>query len=180
MTTEYVTQVPPKMTITNLTLDETVTAQYNPASFEEEIASVWTKQKVPGLSHQVKQFEHTDDLTITLTLEFDATNGGRKGWEMIMHARRILQASVYPIAGAGNVRTGGAPRLLFVWPSLIALTCVLTRLRFSYERFNVYGELVMYSAALTLEEIRDVLITSYEVSLLGSERSVVTAGDKKK
>jgi len=72
---------------------------------------------------------------------------------------------------------GGPPRALFVWPGVISLTCVLTALSFKYDRFNLEGTPVQFTAKVTLEETRDVRLLSEEVLADGSQRSGTGPGD---
>lgn len=167
---------PPKMTLTNLVSQVTLEAQYNPETFEEEIGANYSKLAVQGLSHQVKQFGYTEDNAFQISLDFEALSRGPKGMENLAFARRFLLSAHYPRGNAGAIRTAGAPRILFVWPGLISLTCVLLKTKFSYSQFNRLAGLVRMRATINIEEIRDVLITSEEVFLQGSMRSTAQKG----
>lgn len=160
----------PKMSLTNLVNGETLPAQYNPEQLEEEIGANYAKLAVLGLSHQVKQFAHTDDLTFAFTLHWRATRGPA-GMQELLRARRFMHAACAPVGVAGSIRKAGPPRILFVWPGLISLTSVVTKARVVLDSFNktlLPGHLSM---AVTLEEVRDVNITSEEVFAVGTERS---------
>ncbi len=161
---------PDRMSIVNLATGEQLDAQFNPEEIQESIGAVYAKQAVPGLSHQVKQFVHTEDLTVSFTLLWSGFDGPARH-ALNMDARRFLHAACYPRRTAGSLAYGGAPRLLFVWPELYALTCVLTKATFSHKQFRLKGAPVRFSCAVTLEEIRDALVSMEDVLEVGTERS---------
>lgn len=162
----------PKMTLTNLVTGARLTAQYNPATFKEEVGVNYAKIVIPGMSHQVKQFVHTEDEVFTLSMEFDAITWGLDGSDgvaKIKQARKQLIAWCHPRKGAGSIKTAGSPRVLFVWPNLVSLTCVITKVAFTYERFSA-SNLIGYKADVTIEEIRDSMVYSEDVEEQGTER----------
>lgn len=161
---------PAKMSIVNLVTSEQMDAQFNPTEFEETVGAQFARLNVQGLSHQVTQFSYTENVKITFTLFFISVDGGPFTQKAIERSRRFLMSLCYPRKTAGTVRSGGAPRALFVWPNLVSLTCFVTNVKFSYRRFNFRGKLVDYSAQIALEEVRDALITSEEVFQVGTER----------
>ena len=164
-------QTPLRMTIANLVNNESIRPQYNPETFSEEVGANWSKLTINGLSHQHKQFTHTEDLKLNITLPFDATSFGEEGMVELLRIRRFLMSCCYPRAGAGAVRTAGAPRLLFVWPNLVSLTSVMVKCKFDYQRFNILGYPIGFVASCEIEEIRDVIVTMEEVYEYGSQRS---------
>ena len=165
-----VAATPLRMSIVNLVTDEQIEAQYNPTEFDETVGAAFARQAVQGLSHQVMQFSNTENYKCNFTLFFSSVSGGPFTQKAIERTRRFLMSMCYPRRTAGTVRSGGAPRALFVWPNLISLTCFVTSVKFNHRRFNLLGKSVDYSAAVTLEEVRDALITSEDVFQVGTER----------
>jgi hypothetical protein len=163
-------QRPARMSIANVATGESVEAQFNPTEFEEAIEVNWARQTVPGLSHQPLQFVNTGNVRFTLDLNFDAQDATTT-IEDVLFARRFLQSLCYPRRGAEDVAGGGPPRALFVWPKVIALTCVLTGISLKYGRFALDGTPTQFSAKVTLEEIRDVRLLSEDVLADGTQRS---------
>lgn len=146
---------PPKMTLARVDRpDEFLTAQANPPDFTETCGAEWAKQKVPGLSHSVKQFVQTTDTTIDLALHFVAMNRGRVGIDNIVVARQLLKAFCRPRSLPGNIGAGGAPRLIFLWPNFFSMVCNLENVKFEYKRFIIDGRPVEMTATLKLEELR--------------------------
>ncbi len=156
---------PPRVTLGSLATGVTVTAQYNPETLEEVLAVVYSKCKVQGLSHQVLQYEHTDNLSVKFDLAFDALS--HEAYD-VGQARKWLQSLCYsPKAG------GAPPRVLFSWPGLFMLTSVVDKLTFKHKRFAWAGllEPTWFVVSVALSEIRDTRITSEDVARDGTVRS---------
>jgi hypothetical protein len=158
------------MVLANLANNEVLEAQFNPTDFEETVGVNWARQTVPGLSHQVKQFINTKDVQFKLELFNRVSDGGPAELARIKDARKFLYAACHP-RRAQSLVGGGAPRLLFVWPKLITLTCVIDSLTFKYTRFNIEGDPVSYTSTLVLEEIRDVVVTMEDILDLDTHRT---------
>ena len=170
MALDVAAQTPARMSIVNLSTTDSVEAQFNPADFEEALEVNWARQTVPGLSHQPLQFVNTGNVKFTLELNFEAQDPAAD-LDQLLGARRFLQSLCYPRRGAADVAGGGPPRALFVWPTIVSLTCVITSLTFKYSRFNLAGTPVQFTAKVGLEEIRDVRLLSEDVLANGSQRS---------
>src|SRR5262249_19434655 len=138
-------QTPARMSIANVSTGDSVEAQFNPADFEEALEVNWARQTVPGLSHQPLQFVNTGNVKFTLELTVDAREPAAD-LDQLLRGRRFLQSLCYPRRGAADVAGGGPPRALFVWPTIVSLTCVITSLTFKYSRFNLAGTPVQFTA----------------------------------
>lgn len=163
-------QRPPPMVLVNMVTNEALEAQFNPAEFEEVLGANYARQTVPGLSHQVLQFVHTENTKYNFELFFESANGGPAELKRNLDARIFLQAACHPWR-AGGVKRGGAPRLLFIWPKLISLSCVVTGLSFKYTRFNIEDDPVVFTAKVVLEEVRDTIVTMDDVIAYGTRRT---------
>jgi hypothetical protein len=159
----------PRMTLVNVATQEYVTVQFNPAEFEETIGAAYARQVVPGLSHKVLQFINTENETFTFDLFHQATNGGPEDLAAILLSRRFLLSVCHPRRADGLIGAG-APRVMFIWPKLITLTCVVTSVKLKYTRFNGEGAPVSFIATTTLEEIRDTHVTAEDILELGTQR----------
>lgn len=162
--------VPAKMALVNLGTGERLDAQFNPENLEEALGAVYSKQKVPGLSHTVKQFSHTDDLVETFQLYFTANGRGEAARTALLNARRYLMSLCYPRLATSLGDLSGAPRVLFVWPGFISLSCVITSLKFKYPRMGSDGPPTIMQVDVTMEEIRDTLLVSEDVRDNGTDR----------
>ena len=175
MALEVAAQAPARMSIANISSGDSIEAQFNPTELEEALEVNWARQTVPGLSHQPLQFVNTGNVKFTLELQFEAQSAAAD-IDRILRARRFLQSLCYPRRGAASVVGGGPPRVLFVWPTFVSLTCVIASLSFKYHRFNLAGTPIHFSAKVALEEIRDVRLVSEEVLANGTQRSGVGNG----
>lgn len=174
MALDVAAQTPARMSIADMSSGESIEAQFNPTELEESLEVNWARQTVPGLSHQPLQFVNTGNLKFTVELQFVAQSAAEL--EHALAARRFLQSLCYPRRSATNIAGGGPPRVLFVWPTFIALTSVIVSLSFKYARFNLAGAPVGFTAKLGLEEIRDVRLLSEDVFANGTQRSGVGNG----
>ena len=136
----------------------------------------YSRLQVPGLSHEILQFSSTGNVTLPVELYLDKYFARAVSAEEdpdTLAFKRFLQALTVPAGGASDVASGGPPRALLVWPGLVSLTCVVTGLEFRYEQFGARGEVLVYRAQITFEEIRDVRITSEEMRVQGSLRGAM-------
>lgn len=161
---------PPRLSFTNLRSGETVEMPFMPETLEEEIAVNYAMQSIVGMSHQAHQYAYTGNYGIKgLELFFRATTEAEA--ELIHDGRKFLFALTLSPRGVETVRDGAPPRILFFWPQLISMTCVLRNLRIRHEKFNRMGLSTVFRATVDLEEIRDVRLTSEDVRQLGTQRS---------
>lgn len=169
MPIESLEVAPPKVSFTKLTTGETLEVQYNPTELTESVSANWARLAVLGLSHQPMQFAYTENLKYELQLPFSAQPSGTS--DPIHYARRFLMSCVYPRSDSGDVRSGGAPRVLFIWPGMVAITAAVTKVEFKHTRFNKESMSVAFTASVSLEEIRHELLTSEDVQTYGAERA---------
>lgn len=159
-----------KMYLTDLKTLETLTAQYNPDAFEEIIHVMWARLQPPGLSHARLQYDHTDNHRVVYELIYDALDGGNVDGNL--DARNFLQSLCYSKRGAQTVADGEATRLLFVWPGMLSLTCVIDgEMKFKHTRFGVDGRTTFFTVTMQLSEIRDTQLFSEDVRQNGTQRS---------
>ncbi len=159
----------PRMYIQDLKTLEVLTAQFNPAKLDEVLAVDWTRLVVPGLSHRRHQYNYTDNHKFTFELIFNALEAGNV--TDMAEARKFLLSICYSKRGAQNVNEGEASRVLFVWPNLCSMTCIVTNVKISHTSFNLNGEPTFYTASLSIEEIRDTRLFSEDVRNDGTQRS---------
>jgi hypothetical protein len=159
------------MSIVNLHTQGVLEAQFNPTELTESLGAKYADEVVPGLSHPVRQFVHTESQVLDVNLYFDSISAGKAQHARNSEARKFLMAACFPRRMASNLRSAGAPRLLFVWPGLISLTCTLDKLKFGYTLMNTDAAPTVFTASCTLTEIRDTLLTCEDVLNMGSERT---------
>jgi hypothetical protein len=193
------TQRPQRMTLWRLwnsndpdDKGEFLMAQFNPAELEETLKVDWAKHGAPGSTQKRHHYVGTENYGYSFELIFDALlaeyweigksgeiqrslEGGpradlRQGLPSILKQRRQLQSFCFPRRGSTSMKDGEAPRILFFWPNLLSLTCVITDLHFKYERFNASGAPTYFNVKVQLEEIRDVRLHSEDVMADGTFR----------
>ncbi len=148
------------MTLVNMVTGVARTVQFNPAELEETIGVNYARLVVPGLSHTRKHFVNTDDVKFSFELFSHCLDSGDTklaNMLAIREDRRFLYALTHPWRADG-IKRGGAPRVLFIWPHLISLTCVVTSLTFKYTLFNKTGAPAAWNARVQLEQIRDEFV----------------------
>ena len=171
-----------RMSITDLTTLEEVEMQFNPSELTETVRIDWARLRIPGLSHERLQFNHTENYKATFRLIFDALTENSSGISIRrgndaarnLDTRNFLMSLCYPKQGAATVSDGEAPRVLLVWPNLISLTAKIDELKFHHSRFALDGTPTFFEVDITLEEIRDTRLTSEDVRASGTQRSSST------
>lgn len=172
----------PKVVIANIRTGEFVEMPFTPPEFSEEISVEYARQKVVGMSHSILQYAGTENHKFGgLSFAFvgtplssnrpGAAAGGVNAQDAALDTRNFLMSLCYASASAQGIRTGGPPRVLFAWPSLISMTCVIASLKVTHSKFDTLGKPTVFNAQLDLEEIRDVRLTSEAVRASGTLRS---------
>lgn len=163
-------QRPPKMYLRDLNTLERISAQFNPSQLEETLSVEWARLKPPGLSHEKLHYDHTANLKIKFDLIFDAMEAGDT--TPMSEARKFLQSVCYAQKGAQNVAEGEPARVLFFWPNLMSLTCVISGgLSFKHTRFNRIGQPTYTTVSVSIEEIRDARLFAADVRQNGTQRT---------
>jgi hypothetical protein len=166
---------PTPMTLVNMVTADSIDAQYNPEELEEAIGVNYARLQVPGLSHTRKHFINTDDVKFTFELASHCLDSGDTGlarMQAIRADRRFLYALTHPWRADG-INRGGPPRVLFIWPKLLSLTCVVTSLTFRYTMFNRDGAPVAWRSKLALEEIRDQFVSMEDILARGTGNEIL-------
>lgn len=175
---------PPRLILLNLETEEKLQAQFNPEQLALGIKAVYNKQVIPGMSHTLRQFSHTDDLTLQFDLAFRVTDypafgplmgpavpGASFTLKDRLAAERFLLSLVVPRGGAEVIGRNSPPSVLVVWPHFLAFTAIVLDVQFRYTAFNVQGHPTEFSATLSIEEMRDIRYTSLDARQDGFVRS---------
>lgn len=156
---------------------QTIRAQYNPTEFTEALAVNYARLAPRGLSHEVLQYSNTGNLGFSFELFFNANDADTGGVANTaaqvsknLETRKLLHSWCYPRRTARGLSGVGPPRILFVWPSVVTLTTVITSLEINHTRFAKNMKPIEFRAVVALEEIRDFKILSDEVLSLGTMR----------
>jgi hypothetical protein len=106
MSLDLVSQRPARMSIANVSTGDSVEAQFNPNELEEALEVNWTRQTVPGLSHQPLQFVNTGNVKFTMELNFEVQDPSTD-LDTIHQGRRFLQSLCHPPPGRRGRRGRG-------------------------------------------------------------------------
>lgn len=149
----------------------------NPTELEEAIEVGWNEQRVVGMSHPRLQYTGTGAHKFP-AVEFYVSahalsqeTGKNLSANEVLEFKRFLQSLTVPRAGAQDVVGGAPPRVLFIWPRVISLVCVVRSVSFRYNRFSAEGTPLVYTARVAFSEIRDARMTHEQILIEGSRRA---------
>jgi len=156
---------PPRCILVNVASGESIECLFNPTQLSEKLQVNWNRLAVPGLSHQVLQFQSTANRQLSgvefyLDRYFAAEQPGDVN---ILEFRAFLRARTVPPAGTEDVAGTAPPRVLFIWPEVVTIECVVASVEFAYRQLAVDGTVLVYAASVTFEEILDTRVTSEEL-----------------
>ncbi len=161
---------PPRVSLTNLRTGETVEMPFTPEQFVETVAVNWARRAIVGMSHETLQYGNTGNYKLE-NLDFFFRGTTPEEVDLIHEGRKFLLSLAYAPEGAENLRDGAPARILFFWPQVVSMTCVLMNLRITHQKFNVEGRTTIFRARFSLEEARDVRLTAETVRAQGTQRS---------
>ena len=81
----------------------------------------------------------------------------------ILEFRSFVRALTVPPEGTEGVADTAPPRTLFIWPEVLTVETVVADVEFQYRQLSVDGEVLVYAATMTFEEILDARITSEDL-----------------
>jgi len=140
---------PDKAAIYNLDTREKVTVQFNPTQITSKFKAHYSKQKVPGASHEPLQYDYSTNEEWSFELVFVVNTPDDV--DALRYKVAFLQSLM--VRWKGKARP---PRTLFVVGDEIAVVCAITDLEKSRRRFNRKLQTTYQVCKLTLEEDRDV------------------------
>ena len=156
---------PPRCVLVNVTTGESMECLFNPTQLTEKVQVNYSRLAVPGLSHQVLQFQSTGNRQLA-GVEFYLDRffaSEQPGDPDILAFRAFLRALTVPPGSTEGVPATAPPRVLFVWPEVLTVEAVVTDVEFQYRQVAVDGTVLVYAATVTFEEILDVRVTSEEL-----------------
>ena len=165
MPTDLATTRSPRCLLVNVESGESMECLFNPTQLAEKVQVNWNRLAVPGLSHQVLQFQSTGNRTLA-GVEFYLDRffaREQPGQPDIMAFRSFVRALMVPPAGTEGVMATAPPRTLFIWPQVTTVETVVTEAEFHYRQVAVDGRVLVYVATVTFEEILDFRVTSEEL-----------------
>lgn len=155
----------PRCLLVNAVTGESIECLFNPTQLTEKVQVNWNRLAIPGLSHQVLQFQSTGNRQLSgvefyLDRFFAAEQPGDVD---ILEFRSFLRALTVPPEGTEDVASTAPPRVLVIWPEVLTVEAVVTDVEFQYRQVGVDGTVLVYVATVTFEEILDARVTSEEL-----------------
>jgi pantothenate kinase len=169
-------QKPERMTIANLRNGLVIEALFNPEEIKETITPIYNRVAAMGMSHQQLQYQNTENHKTSFTLEFDAM-AAPAAQNDPSYARRFMMSLCYSSRASQDIVGGAPPRVLFLWPNLYRLECVVTKLQNTHKRFRLNLASSLFAMEVEIEEARDVRLYSEDVLDFGTQRSGTAQGD---
>jgi Contractile injection system tube protein len=155
----------------------TIWAQFNPTELELSVKAVYQQHIVPGMSHTVKQFSHTENMTFGLDLFFRVHdplepwgNMPRFSVEERAEVEAFFLSLVVP-RGETVIAQNSPPPVMVVWPKFLTFECAVNEVKLKYSQFNRFGDPIEMTASLQLEEVRSVRYSSKQAYEWGLRRA---------
>lgn len=152
----------PRCVLANVVSGESIECLFNPTQLSEKVQVNWNRLVVPGLSHQVLQFQSTGNRQLP-GVEFYLDRFfamEQPGDPDILQFRKFIRALTVPPAATEGVPETAPPRVLIIWPQVITVETVVTDVEFQYRQLAVDGIVLVYTVTVGFEEILDVRVTS--------------------
>jgi hypothetical protein len=149
---DFLATRPPRVTLVNLDTQQRMECLINPETLTEKLSVIYRRLSVPGVGHQMLQYDSTSNRMVpSLDLVLDKRLGRMSAGDPdILAFRDFLRTVARP---AQVDLPSAPPTVLFVWPKVLSIECVLSELEFRYQAFGADGDLLMYTATCTLEEV---------------------------
>jgi hypothetical protein len=143
---------PPRVTLVNLDTQQRMECLVNPETLTERLSVIYRRLSVLGVGHQMLQYDSTSNRVIPgLEFVLDKRIGKQSDSDPDLTAfTDFLRAVARP---AQVDLPSAPPTVLFVWPKVLSMECVLSEVEFRYQAFGAEGDLLMYTATCTLEEV---------------------------
>jgi hypothetical protein len=162
---QFLADEPERVHLVNVTTTEDMTVLFNPASLGLKGDVKYGRHSPPGLDHEVLQYTGTGNRQLT-GVEFYLDRffaEAQPSSPDIRDFERFIWSLTVPPAGTGGVADTRPPRVLFVWPNLMTLECVVISVEFRWTVFAIDGSPLVYTAVCTFEEILDARRTSEQL-----------------
>jgi hypothetical protein len=156
---------PPRCALVNVSTGESIDCLFNPSQLSEKVSVNWNRLNVPGLSHQVLQYQSTGNRQLS-GVEFYLDRlfaAAAPNAPDVMDFRRFLRALTVSPENAQDVAGGAPPRVLIIWPKVLTVETVLTDVEFQFRQFAVDNTVLVYTATCGFEAILDARVTSQQL-----------------
>ena len=117
---------PPRCSLVNVVTGESIECLFNPTQLVEKVQVNWNRLAVPGLSHQVLQYQSTGNRELSgVEFYLDRVFAAEQPGDVdIMEFRAFLRALTVPPEATEGVAATAPPRTLFIWPGVLTVEAV--------------------------------------------------------
>ncbi len=164
---------PDRVTIGSVLTRETLEAEFNPVEFTEKVRPMYARIAPLGNSHLVLQYTHTENHSVDFDLAFSVFTremSQTQALAKIQDARRFLLSLCYASKRSQTVVEAKPSDVLFVWPTMIAFTTVITDLKIKHTDFNKRATSTRFVASITIDENRTTKLFAEDVRSGGTMR----------
>lgn len=145
--------------------------QINPNQVKVNGQANWPRIAVPGLSHEVLQYSHTNSRELSFQLQWSALESVRRNrltklrddpnrpgtTRIVNQYRHFLASFLQPL------ERGFAPsRARLVWPDFMHILGVITKINFNFTKFASSGSPMAFNANIDIVEIRTTFLQRVE------------------
>lgn len=163
MTTAKAT--PERVSFTNIVTGETLEAQLNPKQFSASVSANYASLQPPGAGYEPLQYTGTGNPSFPVELLFVVRSQDEVA--RLDEARRFFLALLYPRRGQVWIRQAAPPRVLYLWPNVASVVCVVRSFSVTQQRAFVDGSSAEEVMTLQLEETRDGQMFSEDARVQG-------------
>lgn len=158
---------PPRVTIINTDTGEELEAQYNPTELSRGLEVAYNVIQADGLGFTPMQYRNTSAQALKLTFELSAISDSQ---DDMNRALRFYESLCYPTLSPSG-KSLSPPPVLFVWPTYISMTCVVTKWQETTSKFSTATmEPILAKVEIELSEARLTALYSDDVRENGGWR----------
>jgi hypothetical protein len=161
----------PKMSLTNMRSQDSITAQCNPEDLDRAVAVAYARVPPLGYSSEVLQFQFRPNEKLTFTMTWDRLATG--GCPSFFVVEGILDAMTVGSRSAQDIASGGPPDVLMIWPGVLQMIVRVTSIKWTIKRYanSSDGSPTFFAAKVDVEESRSNRLYAEDIRSNGLSRS---------
>jgi hypothetical protein len=149
------------MSLTNMRTDDELEAQFQPEELEVTHGAIFSELAILGLGHKPLQYTGSENLEFDVQLRFY-----KPASHDIVRTHRFIHSLTRPQRG-DTVAGGGAPEVLFYWPTLYTVVSKVRGFKEKTTQFARSGAPLLMIYELKIHSISDVQVLSEDVRRTG-------------
>ena len=133
---------------------------WNPNQFQRTFKVNWSRQQIPGLSHQRSQYINTENQKVEFDIVVDGLDVG--GASEVEKHRRFLESLCFP-RQSKRIEGAGPSPVIIGQPNYLHITVLIDEIQFTDELFYSNGACRRFTAKIKVAEELSRRRTSREV-----------------